>query len=93
VPDEVASARLGRLLALQEEIQAEAHRALVGREFEILVEGTDRKAQSRGRTPCNRIVHVEGSDGMPGAGSYATVEIVRGLPNSLIGRVAGRRAA
>jgi tRNA-2-methylthio-N6-dimethylallyladenosine synthase len=93
VPDAVASERLGRLLALQEEIQAETHRGLVGREFPILVEGADRKAQSRGRTPCNRIVHVEGSDGILEAGSYATVRIVRGLPNSLIARLVGRLAA
>ena len=88
VPEEVASERLARLLALQKEIQAASHRALVGREFEVLVEGLDRKSQSRGRTPCNRIVHVEGSNGVLEAGSYARVRIVRGLPNSLIGRQA-----
>ncbi|MFN2386670.1 MAG: tRNA (N6-isopentenyl adenosine(37)-C2)-methylthiotransferase MiaB [Thermoanaerobaculia bacterium] len=93
VPEEVSSERLGRLLALQEEIQSEAHRALVGREFEILVEGADRRGQSRGRTPCNRIVHVDGSEGTLEAGSYARVRIVRGLPNSLIGRMVERRAA
>ena len=86
VPGEVAAERLARLLALQEEIQAETNRGLVGRRFEILVEGRDRKGHSRGRTPCNRIVHVESGEA-PKPGEYATVEITRGLPNSLLGRI------
>jgi tRNA-2-methylthio-N6-dimethylallyladenosine synthase len=86
VPAEVSAERLSRLLALQEEIQASINQGLVGRRFEILIEGLDRKGQSRGRTPCNRIVHVEsGPAGQPG--EYAVVEITRGLPNSLMGRV------
>ncbi len=59
VPDEVSAARLKRLLDLQTEIQHEINRGLVGREFEILVEGEDRRGQSKGRTSCNRIIHVE----------------------------------
>ena len=86
VPAEAAAGRLKRLLALQEQIQLEINQGLVGRAFEILVEGRDRKGQSRGRTPCNRIVHVE-SGQAPQPGEYARVEIVRGLPNSLIGRI------
>jgi tRNA-2-methylthio-N6-dimethylallyladenosine synthase len=85
VPAETAAERLARLLALQEEIQAGLNRELVGRVFEVLIEGLDRKSQSRGRTPCNRIVHVE-SGPSPSPGEYARVEITRGLPNSLMGR-------
>jgi tRNA-2-methylthio-N6-dimethylallyladenosine synthase len=85
VPPATAAARLARLLALQEEIQAEINRSLVGRVFEVLIEGRDRKGQSRGRTPCNRIVHVE-SGPAPAPGEYARVQITRGLPNSLMGR-------
>jgi tRNA-2-methylthio-N6-dimethylallyladenosine synthase len=86
VPEPVSAERLGRLLALQEEIQTEGNRLLEGREFEVLIEGEDRKGQSRGRTACNRIVHVEGAGAIP-AGSYARVRIRRGLPNSLLGRL------
>jgi tRNA-2-methylthio-N6-dimethylallyladenosine synthase len=86
VPLEVASLRLACLLALQEEIQSEINRSLEGREFEILVENRDRKGQSRGRTACNRVVHVEDGDALT-AGEYATIRIVRGLPNSLLARV------
>jgi len=89
VPDEVSAGRLARLLDLQAVLQQETNGALVGREFEILVEGEDREGQSRGRTPCNRIVHVEDGGGKLGAGDYAAVRITRGLPNSLIGRMAG----
>jgi tRNA-2-methylthio-N6-dimethylallyladenosine synthase len=86
VPPEVAAERLQRLLALQEEQQAEINRGLVGTTFEILIEGCDRAGKGRGRTPCNRIVHVPaGTDLAPG--TYATVRIVRGLPNSLIGEL------
>ncbi len=85
VPESIAAGRLARLLELQESIQLESHRALVGSEFEILVEGLDRQGQSKGRTPCNRIVHVEASSGRPAPGRYARVRIARGLPHSLVG--------
>ena len=41
------------------EIQAEINRGLEGRVFEVLIENRDRKGQSRGRTACNRVVHVD----------------------------------
>jgi tRNA-2-methylthio-N6-dimethylallyladenosine synthase len=87
VPAEAASNRLQRLLGLQEQIQAEINRSLIGRVFEVLIEGQDRLGQSRGRTPCNRIVHVQGAESLP-TGRYAAVRIVRGLPNSLLGEPA-----
>jgi len=85
---EVASARLQRLLSLQAEIQAEMNRGLVGSVFEVLVEGRDRQGQDRGRTACNRIVHIQGARSLR-AGDYVPVRIVRGLPNSLQGEPAG----
>jgi tRNA-2-methylthio-N6-dimethylallyladenosine synthase len=94
IPGDVASERLARLLDLQAEIQAEINRGLEGRTFEVLIENRDRKGQSRGRTACNRVVHVEDGDGLA-PGDYALVRIVRGLPNSLLSRVetaAGRTA-
>jgi tRNA-2-methylthio-N6-dimethylallyladenosine synthase len=88
VPEGEASDRLQRLLALQEEIQAEINRGLVGRTFEVLVEGLDRHGQVHGRTACNRIVHVPATKGAE-AGRYIAATIVTGLPNSLIGEIAG----
>jgi tRNA-2-methylthio-N6-dimethylallyladenosine synthase len=89
VAEAVSAERLARLLDLQTGLQREANEGLVGGEFEILIEGTDRRGQSKGRTSCNRIVHVEKQSGRPEPGEYVTARIVRGLPNSLIGRLAG----
>lgn len=84
VPEGVAAERLARLFALQGEIQAQINRSLVGRQFEVLIEGTNRRGQSEGRTPCNRIVHLERLPQEKGPGSYVPVRITKGLPNSLI---------
>ena len=86
VPAPVAAERLSRLLALQEELQARGNGELVGRTFEVLVEGQDRQGQGRGRTPCNRIVHIPGAARLA-PGTYARVRITRGLPNSLMGEL------
>lgn len=87
VPAELAAERLARVLELQTQIQSEINQGLVGREFEVLVENRDRKGQSRGRTACNRVVHIEDSETLS-PGTYVRARVVRGLPNSLIARVA-----
>jgi tRNA-2-methylthio-N6-dimethylallyladenosine synthase len=88
VPEEVAGDRLSRVLALQEELQAHTNNSLVGLEFEVLVEGVGRDGRTRGRTPCNRIAHVEGDARRMKPGDYVRVRITRGLPNSLVAEVA-----
>lgn len=87
VAEEIASGRLGRLLNLQAELQREINEGLVGREFEILIEGANRRGQPTGRTGCNRIVHVDGPV-TPASGEYVRVRVTRGLANSLIGILA-----
>jgi tRNA-2-methylthio-N6-dimethylallyladenosine synthase len=83
VEEGVAAERLGRLLALQEEIQAEINESLVGLPLEILVEGRNRRGQITGRSPCNRVVHVDGPlELSPGA--YLTVRVTKAFPNSLL---------
>lgn len=84
VPEPVAAERLGRLLDLQTELQAEQNRSLVGRRLEVLVEGRNRRGQAKGRTACNRIVHFPAGPNAPVAGSYVCVRVTRGLPNSLV---------
>ncbi len=88
VAAEVASERLQRLLTLQEELQSQMNRDLVGSRFEVLIEGHDRQGQGRGRTPCNRIVHVRDDARDLSPGRYVSVRITRGLPNSLVGELA-----
>jgi tRNA-2-methylthio-N6-dimethylallyladenosine synthase len=86
VPEQVAAERLARLLDLQTGIQREINESLVGRQFEVLVDGVSRKGQPTGRTSCNRILHVEGS-GPIAPGAYVNVVVTKGLPNSLLGRL------
>jgi tRNA-2-methylthio-N6-dimethylallyladenosine synthase len=91
VPEALSGERLSRLLALQNEIQAEHNRGLEGRAFEVLVEGKDPHGNLRGRTPCNRVVQVEEAAAAPGSYLWATV--TRGLPNSLTARRTARPSA
>ncbi len=85
----VASARLARLLDRQQEIQRELHREFEGRVVEVLVEGRDRQGRRpSGRTPCNRVTNIESADPLP-AGTFASVLVERGFPNSLLGRPLG----
>ncbi len=69
VPREVAVERLERLQALQREIASAALAAAVGREVEVLVEGASDDGGHLGRTPENRVVHLEshGRELQPGA--------------------------
>jgi len=88
VPESVSAERLNRLLNLQTGVQRAINESLVGREFEVLIEGTNKKGQATGRTPCNRIVHFEEGAATPAAGDYVRARVLRGLPNSLSGRLA-----
>ncbi len=87
VPDAIAAVRLTRLLDLQTAIQREVNEELVGQEFEVLLEGRNRRGQATGRTPCNRILHIEEEIGDLSPGRYVRARVTRGLPNSLLGRV------
>jgi tRNA-2-methylthio-N6-dimethylallyladenosine synthase len=84
LPDEVMQARLQELLALQETIQKRRNEALVGRTFEVLVDGSGRldNGLATGRTGCNRIVHFPAA---AGRGSFLDVRITRANTHSLIG--------
>ncbi len=84
VPAEVAAERLKRLLDLQTELQRQLNGRLVGREFDVLIEGTNRRGQPTGRTPCNRILHLDSST-IPAPGEYVRARVTRGLANSLVG--------
>lgn len=94
VPAELASARLQRLLATQDRIQAELNAELVGRELEVLVTGWGREPGTlSGRTSCHRIVHFPGDGSGSLLGQMASVRIDEALGHSLKGtRVAGDEA-
>ncbi|MQA89852.1 MAG: tRNA (N6-isopentenyl adenosine(37)-C2)-methylthiotransferase MiaB [Gemmatimonas sp.] len=60
IPDEVAQARLERLIDLHRKIQLEINRAQVGGIAEVLVERSARRGGLQGRTDGNKVVVFEG---------------------------------
>jgi tRNA-2-methylthio-N6-dimethylallyladenosine synthase len=91
VPRAVAEARLDRLLAVQRAITAERLRAELGREVEILMEGTGDDGERRqGRTPENRLVHVAATAAEAPVGALVRVKVVRAGQASLTGELLGR---
>jgi tRNA-2-methylthio-N6-dimethylallyladenosine synthase len=98
VPAERAQARLEELQALQRELTLAAHRARVGQEAEVLVEGPSRRggSQLQGRDPWHRWVHLDDRewDGAARPGALLRASIREATPHSLIGvPPEGRRAA
>ena len=82
VPKEVVQRRFDRLVALQEEISLERMRAQVGATVEVLIEGTGRKGNAKGRTRTNRIVHLGGD--LP-IGTFVDATILDAHPHHLDG--------
>ncbi|MFQ5843674.1 MAG: tRNA (N6-isopentenyl adenosine(37)-C2)-methylthiotransferase MiaB [Planctomycetota bacterium] len=89
VPAPVKAARNLRLLKTQERVSLERHRRMVGRTFEVLVEGSSKKdaSQLAGRTRGNFIVHFPGGSDL--AGELVEVTVTGATPVSLRGRIAG----
>jgi len=85
VSEEEKSRRLALLQQRQREIQLERHRRLIGREFEVLVDGRhESRGQWSARTSGNRIVNFA-SPGENLLGQYCQVKITAAGPNSLVG--------
>jgi len=85
VPKPVVQERFERLVAMQERISTEKATAFVGRTFEVLIEGGDRKGRStQSRTRTNRIVHVVGA---LEPGTFADARIVGAAPHHLTGEL------
>jgi tRNA-2-methylthio-N6-dimethylallyladenosine synthase len=75
VPDEVKSARLAEIIALQNELSLASNLRDVGRAFEVLVEGESRRNSDElfGRTSHNKVVVFPRADHRPG--EYLAVRI------------------
>jgi len=88
VPDEEKGRRLSQLQEHQRQIQLQRNQALIGREFEVLVEGHQpRLKQAVGRTTSNRVVNFAGEPDW--VGRYLTVRVTAAGPNSLVGELCG----
>jgi tRNA-2-methylthio-N6-dimethylallyladenosine synthase len=94
VPRAVVAARLERLQRLQGEITAARLRAELGREVEVLVEGTgDDGARRFGRTEENRLVHFDASEAEAPAGALLRIRVVHAGQASLSGEPVARAGA
>ena len=84
VPEEEKARRLAELQDRQRDIQVRRNQALIGREFEVLVEGFQpRLGQAIGRTTSNRVINFPGDPDW--AGRYMAVRVTAAGPNSLVG--------
>jgi tRNA-2-methylthio-N6-dimethylallyladenosine synthase len=84
VPEAEKSERLAAIQERQRQIQWRRYQALVGGEFEVLVESFQaRLGQVVGRTSSNRIVNFQGTP--DGVGEYMNVRVKSAGPNSLVG--------
>ena len=88
-----AQARLEEVQRLQAALTLEAHRARVGEQVEVLVDGDSRRseAQRSGRDPQNRLVNFSATRAIA-RGDYARVQIEDYTPHSLLGREAASGA-
>jgi tRNA A37 methylthiotransferase MiaB len=85
-----AQERLEIFQELQRGLTLAAHRARVGAETEVLVEGESRRGgQLQGRDPYHRVINLAGDATGAGiaAGDLVTADIVEATPHSLIGVV------
>jgi tRNA-2-methylthio-N6-dimethylallyladenosine synthase len=75
VPQDVKSARLAEIIALQNELSLAGNRRDVGRVFEVLVEGASRRSEEElfGRTSQNKVVVFPRGDHRPG--DYVSLRI------------------
>ena len=81
------------LLAVQEELTAAKHRALLGETVEVLVEGPSKVAgRMTGRTAQHRLVHFDSVDGAL-AGQYVPVRVTEALAHSCVGELLPHDAA
>lgn len=87
VPEETKIRRLNELIALQNELSAEANARCVGREFEILVEGRSKRSREQlfGRTEQNKVVVFDRGNHHPG--EFLRVRITEAGPATLKGEV------
>jgi tRNA-2-methylthio-N6-dimethylallyladenosine synthase len=85
VPGQIAQERFERLVTLQERISLERSLEQLGRTFEVLVEGGDRKGRStQARTRGNRIVHL--AEPLE-PGTFVHARIVSAHPHHLMGEI------
>ena len=87
VPEETKIRRLEELIALQNELSAEANQRCIGREYEVLIEGVSKRSKEQlfGRTEQNKVVVFD--RGEHRIGQYVRVRITEASSATLKGEV------
>ncbi|MBI4852122.1 MAG: tRNA (N6-isopentenyl adenosine(37)-C2)-methylthiotransferase MiaB [Acidobacteria bacterium] len=87
VLEEVKTERLMKLQQIQSEVQKMRFQRYIGREIEVMVEGSAAKGQGRltGHTPCNKVVNFIAPLSL--IGNLTKVRITAATPNSLLGEL------
>lgn len=87
VPDDVKQDRIERLLACQNEVTKQISKTMVGKRYEVLVEGANFRYDNTmcGRTESGRLVNFHCDDSY--TGKFLTVEIERASSATLWGRI------
>lgn len=87
VPDDVKQDRIERLLACQNEVTKQISKTMVGKRYEVLVEGANFRYDNTmcGRTESGRLVNFHCDDSY--TGKFVTVEIERASSATLWGRI------
>ena len=73
MPPEQKRANFQRLLARQNEISGEKHRAYIGKTVRCLVDGVGTDGRLTARTPGNRLIHLEGDAALVGTWQQARI--------------------
>ena len=85
IPEDDKSRRLAILIEKQREIQRARNERLLGKAYEVLVEGKSRReSQWSGHTSSNRVVNFT-SQRQESLGDYVQVKVTGATPNSLVG--------
>ena len=87
IPSDVKRSRITQLLACQNEVTKEISREMLGKRFEILVEGANDHYKNTmcGRTESGRLVNFVGDENS--IGEFVTVEIEKAKSATLWGRI------
>jgi tRNA-2-methylthio-N6-dimethylallyladenosine synthase len=87
VPEEIKSARLSEIIALQNKLSAKGKKTDVGEIYEVLVEGTSKRSadQLYGRNSQNKVVVFNKAGSKKG--DYVKVLIERSTSATLIGKI------
>lgn len=89
--EEEKSRRLAILIERQREIQRARNERLVGKTFEVMVEGKSRREQQwSGHTSSNKVMNFTSRE-EESLGDYVQVMVVGVTPNSLVGEAVGDR--